>query len=87
MEKKIKKTRLERDALNETNSNVPSMSFRFGQETMEKLGSLSVHLGKSMASTVKELIHAQYAVQFKDDEATAKEALKKWKAKKKKRGS
>ncbi len=81
MEKKIKKTKLERESLDENRPPMPSMSFRFGEETIEKLGALSVHLGRSMAATVRELIHAQYAAQFKDDESSAKEALKKWKSK------
>lgn len=85
MNKKIKKTKLEKDALDENKPSVPSMSFRFGEETMDKLGALSVYLGKSMAATVKELIHAQYQAQFGTDKTAANEALKKWKAKQLKR--
>ncbi len=84
MNKRIKRTKLEKDALDENKPHVPSMSFRFGEETMDKLGMLSVYLGRSMAATVRELIHAQYAAQFKDDESSAKEALKKWKSKRQK---
>nr|BFD65114.1 hypothetical protein HAGR004_01360 [Bdellovibrio sp. HAGR004] len=85
MNKKIKKTKLEKDALDENKPNVPSMSFRFGEETMDKLGMLSVHLGRSMAATVKDLIHAQFSAQFDGNKAAVSEAAKKWAVKKAKR--
>ena len=80
MEKKLKKTKLKAAEKEPESASTPSMSFRFGKETMEKLGALSVHLEKSMAATVKELIQAQYIAQFKDDERAAKVALAKWKS-------
>ncbi len=85
MNKKIKKTKLEKDTQDENKPSVPSMSFRFGQETIDKLGMLSVHLGRSMAATVNELIHAQFSAQFDGNKAAVSEATKKWAAKKAKR--
>jgi predicted DNA-binding protein len=85
MNKKIKKTKLEKDALDENKPHVPSMSFRFGEETMDKLGMLSVYLGRSMAATVKDMIHAQYSAQFDNNKVAVSEATKKWAAKKAKR--
>lgn len=79
--KKIKKTKLEKEAADGNKPSTPSMSFRFGEETMDKLGMLSVHLGRSMAATVRDLIHAQYSAQFDNNKSAANEALKKWKAK------
>ena len=82
MNNKIRKTKLDKAGDDLKKPSEPSMSFRFGEETIDKLGMLSVHLGRSMAATVRELIHAQFAVQFDGNKAAASEATKKWAAKK-----
>jgi hypothetical protein len=85
MEQKIKTPPLASAPRDDNKADVPSMSFRFGEETIDRLGTLSELLNKSMASVVKELIHSQFETQLKRDKGAVGRAKQKWFEKKKSR--
>lgn len=85
MEQKIKTPPLDAAPRDENKADVPSMSFRWGEETIDKLGTLSELLNKSMASLVKELIHSQFETQLKKDKGAVSRAKSKWLEKRKSR--
>ncbi len=85
MEQKIKTPPLNAAPRDEKKADVPSMSFRFGEETIDKLGTLSELLNKSMASLVKELIHSQFETQLRKDKSAVSRAKHRWIEKKKSR--
>lgn len=60
---------LSKEVTDNNKSKFPSMSFRFGDNTLKKLSVLSELLGKKKAAIVRELIHAQYDQQVKLDKA------------------